>query len=115
MAAVADGAVTAGETRVGTRRRRRLALAAIVLAGLSYATVIQSFSWNQSSHYDLIRSIYSGGTTIDAYQQNTGDKVLYHHHYYSSRSSRSRSTQRCAPSTRTRSRASSQRSAVTTR
>jgi hypothetical protein len=65
--------------------RRRLALAAIVLAGLSYATVIQSFSWNQTSHYDLIRSIYAGGTTIDAYQANTGDKVLYRKHWYSAR------------------------------
>ena len=35
--------------------RRRLALAAILLVGLAYATMIQSFSWNQTSHYDLIR------------------------------------------------------------
>jgi hypothetical protein len=74
-----------GEARVSRRRRRRLALVAIVLAGLSYATVIQSFSWNQTSHYDLIRSIYAGHATIDRYQDNTGDKVLYHGHYYSAR------------------------------
>src|ERR1700720_2234484 len=68
-----------------TRARRRLALAAIVLTGLSYVTLIQSFSWNQTSHYDLIRAIYAGRTTIDAYQENTGDKALYHGHYYSAR------------------------------
>jgi hypothetical protein len=66
-------------------RRKRLALAAILLVGLAYATMIQSFSWNQTSHYDLIRSLDSDGTTIDAYQVNTGDKVLYRGHWYSAR------------------------------
>src|SRR5580704_5539066 len=65
--------------------RKRLALAAILLVGLSYATLIQSFSWNQASHYDLIRSLDKGGTTIDAYRANTGDKVFYKHHWYSAR------------------------------
>jgi hypothetical protein len=65
--------------------RRRLALAAILLVGLAYATMIQSFSWNQTSHYDLIRSLDSGGTTIDAFQANTGDKVRYQNHWYSAR------------------------------
>ena len=67
------------------RRRRRLALVAIVLVGLAYATLIQSFSWNQTSHYDLIRALNSGGTTIDRYQANTGDKAVYRGHYYSAR------------------------------
>ena len=65
--------------------RKRLALAAILLVGLSYATLIQSFSWNQTSHYDLIRSLNAGRTTIDPYQENTGDKVYYRGHYYSAR------------------------------
>ena len=65
--------------------RKRLALAAILLVGLAYATMIQSFSWNQTSHYDLIRSLDKDGTTIDAYQENTGDKVYYKGHYYSAR------------------------------
>jgi hypothetical protein len=65
--------------------RRRLALAAILLVGLSYATMIQDFSWNQTSHYDLIRSLDSDGTTIDAFRQNTGDKVFYKGHWYSAR------------------------------
>jgi hypothetical protein len=72
--------------RGGSRlRSRRLALAAIVLVGLGYATMIQNFSWNQASHYDLIRSLNSDGTTIDAYQENTGDKVFYRGHWYSAR------------------------------
>jgi hypothetical protein len=65
--------------------KRRLALAAILLVGLASATVIQSFSWNQTSHYDLIRTLYDGNTTIDQYQANTGDKAYYKGHYYSAR------------------------------
>lgn len=74
--------------RPGSRRRiapRRLALAAILLVGLSYATMIQSFSWNQTSHYDLIRALNDGETTIDRYQENTGDKAYYKGHWYSAR------------------------------
>jgi hypothetical protein len=65
--------------------RKRLALAAVLLVGLSYATLIQSFSWNQTSHYDLIRSLNQDGTTIDRYQENTGDKAFYKGHWYSAR------------------------------
>jgi hypothetical protein len=64
---------------------RRAALLAILLVGVAYATMIQSYSWNQTSHYDLIRSLDKDGTTIDAYQKNTGDKVFYKGHYYSAR------------------------------
>jgi hypothetical protein len=65
--------------------RRRAALAAILLVGVASATMIQSFSWNQTSHYDLVRSLYDGKTTIDQYQANTGDKAYYKGHYYSAR------------------------------
>ncbi len=65
--------------------KKRLALAAILLVGVAYATMIQSFSWNQTSHYDLIRTLDKDGTTIDAYQENTGDKVFYEKHWYSAR------------------------------
>jgi hypothetical protein len=65
--------------------RKRIALLAIVLVGLSYATMIQSFSWNQASHYDLIRALNQDSTTIDPYQENTGDKVFYKGHWYSAR------------------------------
>src|SRR5208283_2369273 len=64
---------------------RRAAVLALVLVGLAYGTVIQSFSWNQTSHYDLIRALNNDGTRIDAYQANTGDKVIYKGHYYSAR------------------------------
>lgn len=47
--------------------------------------MIQSFSWNQTSHYDLIRALNQGATTIDSSQVNTGDKVVYKGHYYSAR------------------------------
>src|SRR5580700_11919666 len=65
--------------------KKRLALAAILLVAVANATVIQSFSWNQTSHYDLTRALNNDQTTIDAYQANTGDKVFYKGHYYSAR------------------------------
>jgi hypothetical protein len=65
--------------------RPRLALAAVLLVGLASAVMIQSFSWNQTSHYDLIRALDNEETTIDRYQANTGDKVFYKGHYYSAR------------------------------
>ncbi len=75
-------------TRPSRRRpliSKRRTVLAIVLVGVAYATVIQSFSWNQTSHYDLIRSLNNDGTTIDAYAANTGDKVEYKGHIYSAR------------------------------
>ena len=70
---------------VSARQAPAGASSAIVLVGLSYATMIQSFSWNQTSHYDLIRSLNEDRTTIDAYQENTGDKAFYKGHWYSAR------------------------------
>jgi hypothetical protein len=69
----------------GHLTKRNLALAAILLVGAAYATMIQSFSWNQTSHYDLIRSLDQDRTTIDQYQGNTNDKAEYKHHWYSAR------------------------------
>ncbi len=57
----------------------------MLLVGLSYATLVQSFSWNQTSHYDLLRALYAGTTTIDRFAANTGDKAFYHGHWYSVR------------------------------
>jgi hypothetical protein len=67
------------------RTKRNLALAAVLLVGVAFATLIQSFSWNQTSHYDLIRSLDRDRTTIDVYQENTGDKAFYKGHWYSAR------------------------------
>jgi hypothetical protein len=64
---------------------KRFALLAILLVGIAYATMIQSFSWNQTSHYDLIRSLNVETTNIDRFQENTGDKVFYKGHWYSAR------------------------------
>src|SRR5579875_913648 len=75
-------------TRVRRGRRlspARMALVAVLLVGVSFAVVIQSFSWNQTSHYDLMRALNDEQTTIDRYQANTGDKVFYKGHYYSAR------------------------------
>jgi len=65
--------------------KKRLAIAAILLVGVAYATIIQSFSWNQTSHYDLIRALDRDSATIDQYQENTGDKAFYKGHFYSAR------------------------------
>ncbi len=66
-------------------RARRRTVLAIVLVGVAYATLIQSFSWNQTSHYDLIRALNNDSTTIDANHTNTGDEVFYKGHWYSAR------------------------------
>jgi hypothetical protein len=81
----AGGRPRAARTGSAVLTKRNLALAAILLVGLAYATMIQSFSWNQTSHYDLIRSLNQDKTTIDRYQENTGDKAFYKGHWYSAR------------------------------
>ncbi|HTA14744.1 MAG TPA: hypothetical protein VK781_07795 [Solirubrobacteraceae bacterium] len=88
LSAHATGATSASRARPRIARvltKRNLALAAILMVGVTYATVIQSFSWNQTSHYDLIRSLDRDRTTIDQYQENTGDKAFYKGHWYSAR------------------------------
>jgi hypothetical protein len=88
MAATAEPTARAAgpaPTRVGRIAGRRLALAGVLLVGVAYATLIQSFSWNQTSHFDLIRALDNDRTTIDAYQENTGDKAFYKGHWYSAR------------------------------
>jgi hypothetical protein len=69
----------------GEARRRRAALLAILVVGLAFATLIQSWSDNQASHYDLIRALAAGRTTIDNPLYPTKDKAFYHGHWYSAR------------------------------
>ncbi|HXA55370.1 MAG TPA: hypothetical protein VNV37_10915 [Solirubrobacteraceae bacterium] len=57
----------------------------MLLVGLSYATLIEDYSWNQTSHYDLLQALYHEQTDIDPYQRDTGDKVFYRGHWYSAR------------------------------
>ena len=65
--------------------RRRAGIAALVCVALAGATLIQTFSWNQTSHYALIRSIAHGTPHIDRFQDETGDKARDKGHWYSSR------------------------------
>jgi hypothetical protein len=74
-----------GADRGPSSRRRRTALWAVLLVGLAFATVIQNWSDNQSSHYDLIRALDAGRTTIDAGPYHTKDKAYYKGHFYSAR------------------------------
>ena len=67
------------------RTSKRTGIAAIVCVALAGATIIQTFSWNQTSHYALIRSIAQGTPHIDKYKRQTGDKAEYKGHWYSSR------------------------------
>jgi hypothetical protein len=64
---------------------KRLALVAIVLVGVAYATMFQNWSDNQTSHYDLIRALDAGRTTIDNGPYKTKDKAFYNGHFYSAR------------------------------
>src|SRR5437763_4623909 len=76
------------DTRAGRREvapRRRLALAAVVLAAVASATMLQNWSDNQSSHYDLVRALDAGRTTIDRGPYPTKDKAFYRGHWYSAR------------------------------
>ena len=65
---------------------KRIALIALVLVGFACATLIQNFSWNQSSHYALIRSLDErDSAVIDPFILTTGDRAYYKGHWYSSR------------------------------
>ena len=78
------GLATSGRAR-RPLTRGRAALLAILLVGAASATMIQSWSDNQSSHYDLIQALDSGRTTIDRGPYPTKDKAYYKGHYYSAR------------------------------
>jgi hypothetical protein len=64
---------------------RRGGLAAILLVAVACATMLQNWSDNQSSHYDLIRALDAGRTTIDYGPYPTKDKAYYNGHWYSAR------------------------------
>ena len=66
-------------------RSGRLALAAILLAGLTSGLMLENWSDNQSSHYDLVRAIDAGRTTIGTGPYPTKDRAFYKGHWYSAR------------------------------
>ncbi|HEX7610295.1 MAG TPA: hypothetical protein VF380_06465 [Solirubrobacteraceae bacterium] len=75
----------AARRRAPRRNTRRIALAAVLLVGVAFATMFQNWSDNQSSHYDLIRALDAGRTTIDYGPYPTKDKAFYKGHWYSAR------------------------------
>jgi hypothetical protein len=72
-------------TRAAALLRRQVGVLAIIALALGAATVVQIFSWNQSSHYALVRALDRGTPTIDRYRKTTGDKARYKGHWYSAR------------------------------
>jgi hypothetical protein len=63
------------------RRRASLPLFALVFG--TYAYFYQAGGWNQNSRFDLTRAVVEQGTlSIDAFQENTGDKAERDGHWY---------------------------------
>jgi hypothetical protein len=51
---------------------------------VSYAYFYPGGGWNQNTRFDFVRAVVERGVlTIDAYQENTGDKVFKDGHWYS--------------------------------
>jgi hypothetical protein len=80
-----DQAARTRRPSAGWWRGKRVALLAIVLVSVASASMLQNWSDNQSSHYDLIRALDAGRTTIDYGPYPTKDKAFYKGHYYSAR------------------------------
>src|SRR5271165_335984 len=65
-------------------RAPKQALLIGLVAFVSYAYFYSGGGWNQNTRFDLVRAVVERGTlSIDAYHQNTGDKVFKDGHYYS--------------------------------
>lgn len=65
-------------------QKYRIELILFLLLTICYSYVWHKPSWNDLGRYDLIMSIVEHGTiSIDAYEQNTGDKAIFNGHYYS--------------------------------
>ena len=55
-----------------------------IVVFVSYAYFYPGGGWNQNTRFDFVRAIVERGThNIDAYHENTGDKVLKGGHWYS--------------------------------
>src|SRR5271165_4941161 len=65
-------------------RAPKQALLIGLVAFVSYAYFYSGGGWNQNTRFDFVRAMVERGTlSIDAYHQNTGDKVFKDGHYYS--------------------------------
>ncbi|NOS67678.1 MAG: hypothetical protein HOO67_04925 [Candidatus Peribacteraceae bacterium] len=63
---------------------RRTPLAVFLLLLFSYAYINQGWGWNQNSRLDVLHALFVKHTiTIDAYEENTGDKEKLNGHFYS--------------------------------
>jgi len=63
--------------------RRRVSVPLFALVFGTYAYFYQAGGWNQNSRFDLTRAVVEQGTlSIDAFQENTGDKALRDGHWY---------------------------------
>jgi hypothetical protein len=80
--AMSDEARTS-EATMGDRRRRRFGLASIVVLGLSWALIMQSVGWAQTSYFALVKSLGDGTARIDAYHWETRDKSWTNGHFFS--------------------------------
>ena len=63
--------------------RRRVSVPLFALVFGTYAYFYQAGGWNQNSRFDLTRAVVEQGTlSIDAFQENTGDKAQRDGHWY---------------------------------
>jgi hypothetical protein len=69
--------------RTVTERAIKRTLIIGFAAFVSYAYFYGGGGYNQNTRFDLVRAIVERGTlSIDAYQENTGDKAFKDGHYY---------------------------------
>ena len=70
--------------RNSDRNIARHAILIGVVALVSYAYFYSAGGWNQNTRFDFVRAVVERGSlSIDAYQENTGDKAVKDGHYYS--------------------------------
>lgn len=79
---MSDEARTSDPTN-SDRRRRRLGLASIAVLGLSWALIMQSLGWAQTSYFALVKALGDGTAQIDAYHWETRDKSWTNGHFFS--------------------------------
>jgi hypothetical protein len=67
------------------RRRRRLAIVAILYLAIGAGAIVQTPGWNEQSQFALVRSLHNGTAHIDRYAALTGDSGRYRGHIYSNK------------------------------